>query len=78
MFASSPLANLVADIRDITTPGKLEGKVAIVTGGNGGQLLNGPGYPEDAANRLLFLASDDGRFIAAEAIDLGGGCGAKV
>ena len=42
------------------------------------QLLNGPGYPEDAANLLLFLASDDGRFITAETIDLDGGYGAKV
>ena len=42
------------------------------------QLLNGPGYPEDAANLALFLASDDGRFITAETIDLDGGYGAKV
>ena len=42
------------------------------------QLLNGPGLPEDAANLLLFLASDDGRFITAETIDLDGGYGAKV
>ncbi|MCY4453249.1 MAG: SDR family NAD(P)-dependent oxidoreductase [Immundisolibacterales bacterium] len=42
------------------------------------QLLNGSGYPEDAANLALFLASDDGRFITAETIDLDGGYGAKV
>ena len=42
------------------------------------QLLNGPGYPEDAANLALFLACDDGRFITAETIDLDGGYGAKV
>ena len=42
------------------------------------QLLNGPGRPEDAANLALFLASDDGRFITAETIDLDGGYGAKV
>lgn len=42
------------------------------------QLLNGPGWPEDAANLALFLASDDARFITAETIDLDGGYGAKV
>ena len=42
------------------------------------QLLNGTGKPEDAANLALFLASDDGRFITAETIDLDGGYGAKV
>ena len=42
------------------------------------QLLNGPGYPEDAANLALFLASEDGRFITAETIDLDGGYAAKV
>ena len=42
------------------------------------QLLDGPGYPEDAANLMLFLASEDGRFITAETIDLDGGYGAKV
>ena len=42
------------------------------------QLLNGSGYPEDAANLALFLASDDGRFITAETIDLDGGYAAKV
>ena len=42
------------------------------------QLLNGTGRPEDAANLMLFLASDDGRFITAETIDLDGGYGAKV
>ena len=42
------------------------------------QLLNRSGYPEDAANLALFLASDDGRFITAETIDLDGGYAAKV
>ena len=42
------------------------------------QLLNGTGKPEDAASLALFLASDDGRFITAETIDLDGGYGAKV
>ena len=42
------------------------------------QLLNGTGKPEDAANLALFLASDDGRFITAETIDLDGGYAAKV
>ena len=42
------------------------------------QLLNATGKPEDAANLALFLASDDGRFITAETIDLDGGYAAKV
>ena len=42
------------------------------------QLLDGPGYPDDAANLMLFLASDDSRFMTAETIDLDGGYGAKV
>ena len=42
------------------------------------QLLNRAGYPEDAANLALFLASEDGRFITAETIDLDGGYAAKV
>ena len=42
------------------------------------QLLSRSGYPEDAANLALFLASDDGRFITAETIDLDGGYAAKV
>ncbi len=42
------------------------------------QILNYPGLPEDAANLLLFLASEDSKFITAEIIDLDGGYAAKV
>ena len=42
------------------------------------QILTIPGRAEDAANLMLFLASDEGRFITAETIDLDGGYGAKV
>ena len=42
------------------------------------QMLNYPGQPEDAANLLLFLASEDSRYMTAEIIDLDGGYGAKV
>ncbi len=42
------------------------------------QLLKGPGYAEDAANAMLFLASDESRFITAEIMNLDGGAAAKL
>jgi 3-oxoacyl-[acyl-carrier protein] reductase len=42
------------------------------------QLLKGPGYAEDVANAMLFLASDEARFITAEIINIDGGAAAKL
>lgn len=42
------------------------------------QLLKGPGYAEDIANAMLFLASDESRFITAEIMNIDGGAAAKL
>lgn len=42
------------------------------------QILEGPGYPEDVANLVLFLASDDARFITGEIINIDGGLPRKL
>jgi 3-oxoacyl-[acyl-carrier protein] reductase len=42
------------------------------------QLLKGPGYAEDVANAMLFLASDEARFITAEMVNIDGGAAAKL
>jgi NAD(P)-dependent dehydrogenase (short-subunit alcohol dehydrogenase family) len=42
------------------------------------QILNDPGEPIDAANLILFLASEDSKYMTAETIDLDGGYAAKV
>lgn len=42
------------------------------------QILDGPGYPNDVANALLFLASEESRFITGEFINVDGGIAAKL
>jgi NAD(P)-dependent dehydrogenase (short-subunit alcohol dehydrogenase family) len=42
------------------------------------QLIKGPGHAEDIANAMLFLASDEARFITAEIINIDGGAAAKL
>ncbi len=42
------------------------------------QLLKRPGYAEDVANAMLFLASDESRFITAEMMNIDGGAAAKL
>ncbi len=42
------------------------------------QILKNFGEPIDAANLILFLASDDSKYMTAEVIDLDGGYAAKV
>lgn len=42
------------------------------------QLIKGPGYAEDVANAMLFLASDEARFITAEIMNVDGGAAAKL
>jgi NAD(P)-dependent dehydrogenase (short-subunit alcohol dehydrogenase family) len=42
------------------------------------QLIKGPGFAEDIANAMLFLASDESRFITAEMVNVDGGAAAKL
>lgn len=42
------------------------------------QLTPGPGTPEDVANLVVFLLSDDSRFINAQIVDIDGGSAGKV
>lgn len=42
------------------------------------QILEGPGYPEDVANLVLFLVSDESRFITGDIINIDGGCAWKL
>ena len=42
------------------------------------QILDGPGYPDDVANVVLFLVTDESRFITGEFINVDGGMPAKL
>ena len=42
------------------------------------QIVQGPGYPIDVANLVLFLSCDDSRFISGEMINIDGGVAAKI
>ena len=42
------------------------------------QVIKGPGYAQDVANAMLFLASDESRFITGEMINVDGGAAAKL
>ncbi len=42
------------------------------------QILEGPGYPEDVASLVLFLASNDSRFITGEIVNIDGGTPRKL
>lgn len=42
------------------------------------QILEGPGWPEDVANVILFLACDDSRFLTGVHINIDGGVAAKL
>ncbi len=42
------------------------------------QIVKGPGYVEDVANLVLFLASDESRSITGEMINVDGGVAAKI
>ena len=42
------------------------------------QIVEGPGYPEDVANLVLFLSCDESRFISGEIINIDGGVAAKI
>ena len=42
------------------------------------QIIPGPGYPKDVANLVLFLVSENSRFITSEIINIDGGVAAKI
>jgi NAD(P)-dependent dehydrogenase (short-subunit alcohol dehydrogenase family) len=42
------------------------------------QLIKGPGYAEDIAAAMLFLASEESRFITGEMMNVDGGAAAKL
>ena len=42
------------------------------------QIVEGPGYPRDVANLVLFLSCDESRFISGEIINIDGGVAAKI
>ena len=42
------------------------------------QILPGVGRPEDVANLVLFLVSEDSRFITGEMVNVDGGVAAKI
>ncbi len=42
------------------------------------QILEEPGLPEDVANVVLFLASDEAKFLTGEIINVDGGCAVKL
>ncbi len=42
------------------------------------QIVQGPGYPRDVANLVLFLSCDESRFISGEMINVDGGVAAKI
>ena len=70
----------------IMTPGATRGTLKDPDGGHHvfekmfdmTQIIPGPGYPEDVANLVLFLVSDESRFITGEIINVDGGVAAKI
>ncbi len=45
---------------------------------DGIQILDGAGYPEDVANLVLFLVSDESKFITGEIVNVDGGMPGKL
>jgi NAD(P)-dependent dehydrogenase (short-subunit alcohol dehydrogenase family) len=70
----------------ILTTGATGGTVNDADGGhhkfekmfNYAQIVQGPGLPQDVANLVLFLASEESRFITGEIINVDGGVAAKI
>jgi NAD(P)-dependent dehydrogenase (short-subunit alcohol dehydrogenase family) len=70
----------------ILTPGATQGTINDADGGhhvfedmfNFAQIVQGPGLQQDVANLVLFLSSDDSRFISGEIINVDGGVAAKI
>ena len=42
------------------------------------QIVQGPGYPRDVANLVLFLSCEESRFISGEIVNIDGGVAAKI
>ena len=70
----------------ILTPGATGGTINDADGGHHvfekmfdfAQIVQGPGYPVDVANLVLFLSCDESRFISGEIINVDGGVAAKI
>ncbi len=70
----------------ILTPGATGGTVKNPDGGHHvfekmfdyAQIVQGPGYPRDVSQLVLFLASAESRFINGEIINVDGGVAAKI
>ena len=70
----------------IMTPGATRGTLSDPDGGHHvfesmfdlAQIIPGPGYPRDVANLVLFLVSENSRFITSEIINIDGGVAAKI
>ncbi len=70
----------------ILTPGATGGTVKDADGGHHvfermfefAQIVQGPGYPRDVANLVLFLSCDESRFVNGEIINVDGGVAAKI
>ncbi|PZC43933.1 MAG: 3-oxoacyl-[acyl-carrier protein] reductase [Chloroflexi bacterium] len=70
----------------ILTPGATGGTSTDPDGGhhvfeemfNYAQIVQGPGLPQDVSNLVLFLASEESRFISGEIINVDGGVAAKI
>jgi hypothetical protein len=70
----------------IMTPGATRGTLSDPDGGHHvfesmfdlTQIIPGPGYPRDVANLVLFLVSEESRFITSEIINIDGGVAAKI
>jgi len=70
----------------ILTPASTRGTINDPDGGHHGledmfnfvQIVQGPGYPEDVANLVLFLSCGESRFISGEMINVDGGVAAKI
>ena len=70
----------------IMTPGATRGTINDPDGGHHvfekmfefAQIIPGPGHSDDVANLVLFLVSDESRFITSEIINIDGGVAAKI
>ena len=70
----------------LLTPGATRGTINDADGGHHvfesmfdfAQIIPGPGYPIDVANVVLFLVSDESRFVTSEMINIDGGVAAKI
>ena len=70
----------------IMTPGATRGTINDPDGGHHAfegmfdlmQMIEGPGYPVDVANLVLFLVSDESRFITSQIINIDGGTPVQI